>query len=115
MSLRLTPTFRERLADASRPLIGMWACSGSSVMAEVDAGSGLDWLLIDMEHAANSLEAVLVQLQVVAGYPICPVVRVPWNDQVAIKQVLDVGAQNIIVPMVSSADEARAFVTRKSA
>ncbi|WP_029146036.1 HpcH/HpaI aldolase family protein [Microbacterium luticocti] len=110
MSLRLSSTFRERLAEASRPLVGMWACSGSPLIAEVDAGSGLDWLLIDMEHSANSLESVLVQLQVVAAYPIAPVVRVPWGDTVAIKQVLDLGAQNLLVPMVSSADEARAAV-----
>nr|WP_274637738.1 HpcH/HpaI aldolase/citrate lyase family protein [Microbacterium bovistercoris] len=110
MSLRLTSTFRDRLAAASRPLIGMWACTGSPVLAEVDAGSGLDWLLIDMEHGPNSLQSVLVQLQVVAAYPIAPLVRVPANDTVAIKQVLDLGAQNIIVPMVASADEARAAV-----
>ncbi len=86
----------------------MWVCSGSATATEIAAGSGLDWLLIDMEHSALSLETVLVQLQVAAGYPVTPVVRVPWNDPVLIKQVLDAGAQNLIVPMVSSADEARA-------
>ncbi|WP_217183099.1 HpcH/HpaI aldolase/citrate lyase family protein [Streptomyces sp. AC495_CC817] len=110
MPLHLTPSFRERLADSDRALIGMWACSGSPIVTEVAAGSGLDWLLIDMEHSANSLESVLVQLQVAAAYPVAPVVRVPFNDAVAIKQVLDLGAQNLIVPMVSSADEARAAV-----
>ena len=110
MPIRLAPSFRERLAAADRALIGMWACSGSPVVTEVAAGSGLDWLLIDMEHAANSLESVLVQLQVAAAYPITPLVRVPWADAVAIKQVLDLGAQNLIVPMVSSADEAAAAV-----
>ena len=110
MPLHLTATFRDALAAASRPLIGMWACSGSPLLAEVDAGSGLDWLLIDMEHSANTLESTLLQLQVVAAYPIVPVVRVRFNDLVAIKQVLDLGAQNLIVPMVSTADEARAAV-----
>ncbi|AXL11528.1 2-dehydro-3-deoxyglucarate aldolase [Microbacterium foliorum] len=110
MPLHLSPSFRERLAAADRSLIGMWACSGSPLVTEVAAGSGLDWLLIDMEHSANSLESTLVQLQVVAAYPITPVVRVPSNDTVAIKQVLDLGAQNIIVPMVSSVEEARAAV-----
>lgn len=110
MPLRLDPSFREALAASARPLIGMWACSGSPLVTEVAAGSGLDWLLIDMEHSANTLESTLVQLQVVAAYPITPVVRVPSNDPVSIKQVLDLGAQNIIVPMVSSADEARVAV-----
>ncbi|KJQ56065.1 HpcH/HpaI aldolase family protein [Microbacterium sp. SA39] len=110
MPLRLEPSFRERLASSDRAFIGMWACSGSALVTEVAAGSGLDWLLIDMEHSANTLETVLLQLQVVAAYPIAPVVRVPSNDTVAIKQVLDLGAQNLIVPMVSSADEARSAV-----
>ncbi|MCJ1706599.1 aldolase/citrate lyase family protein [Microbacterium sp. VKM Ac-2923] len=110
MPLRLTPTFRAALASSGRPLAGMWVCSGSPVIAEIAAGSGLDWLLIDMEHSAVSLESVLVQLQVAAGYAITPVVRVPGNDPVVIKQVLDIGAQNLIVPMISSADEARAAV-----
>lgn len=110
MPLRLNPSFREALDASGRPLVGMWACTGSPLVTEIAAGSGLDWLLIDMEHSANSLESVQVQLQVVAGYPITPVVRVPSNDAVALKQVLDLGAQNVIVPMVSSADEARAAV-----
>ncbi len=110
MPLRLTPTFREALAASDRPLAGMWLCTGNPVVAEIAAGSGLDWLLIDMEHSATSIEQVLVQLQVAASYPITPVVRVPSNDAVTIKRVLDVGAQNLIVPMVSSAAEARAAV-----
>jgi len=110
MPLRLRPTFAAELAEASRGLAGMWVCSGSPVVAEICAGSGLDWLLIDMEHAANSLESVQVQLQVVAAYDITPVVRVPSGDAVMIKQVLDLGAQNLLIPMVSSAAEAQALV-----
>ena len=45
----------DALATATRPLAGMWVCSGSPVIAEICAGSGLDWLLIDMEHAPNGL------------------------------------------------------------
>jgi len=106
----LPPTLAARLAEADRPLAGMWVCSGSPVIAEICAGGGLDWLLIDMEHGPNGLESVLAQLQAVAAYPVTPVVRVPANDAVTLKQVLDLGAQNILVPMVSSADEARAAV-----
>jgi 4-hydroxy-2-oxoheptanedioate aldolase len=110
MPLRLTPTFRDRLADADRPLAGVWVCSGSPLVAEICAGSGLDWTLVDMEHAPNGLESVLAQLQAVAAYPITPVVRVPAADVVTIKQVLDLGAQNLLVPMVNSAAEAEAAV-----
>lgn len=110
MPLQLTPTFRAALAATDRPLAGMWVCSGSSLVAEICAGAGLDWLLIDMEHGPNGLESVLAQLQAVAGYPATPLVRVPVGDPVTIKQVLDLGAQNLLVPMVSGADEARALV-----
>ncbi|MBX9244124.1 HpcH/HpaI aldolase/citrate lyase family protein [Actinotalea ferrariae] len=112
MPLHLSPTFRDALAarPEGRPLVGMWVCSGSPVVAEICAGSGLDWLLVDMEHSPNGLESVLAQLQAVAAYPITPVVRVPSNDPVMLKQVLDLGAQNVLVPMVSSAAEARAAV-----
>ena len=81
----------------------MWVCTGSPLVAEICAGSGLDWLLVDMEHSPNGLESVLAQLQAVAAYPVTPVVRVPTGDVVTIKQVLDLGAQNLLVPMVSSA------------
>lgn len=110
MPLRLSPTFRAALAAADRPLAGMWVCSGSPLVAEICAGGGLDWLLVDMEHGPNGLGSVLAQLQAVAAYPVTPVVRVPANDEVVLKQVLDLGAQNVLVPMVSSADEARAAV-----
>jgi len=110
MPLSLKPTFRDRLAEASRPLAGMWINSGSPVMAELCAGSGLDWVIIDMEHGPNDLPSVLAQLQAVAAYPVTAMVRVPIGDAVIIKQVLDLGAQNLLVPMISSADEARAVV-----
>jgi 4-hydroxy-2-oxoheptanedioate aldolase len=110
MPLRLTPTFRDRLAAADRPLAGMWVCSGSPLVAEICAGAGLDWLLIDMEHSPNGLEGVLAQLQAVAAYPSTPLVRVPIGDTVTLKQVLDLGAQNVLVPMVTSAEQARDLV-----
>lgn len=110
MPLRLDPTFRDALEGAERPLIGMWLSTGSPLLAEICAGSGVDWLLIDMEHGPNTLTTVQQQLQVIAAYPVTTVVRVPVNDPVIIKQVLDAGAQNLIVPMVGSADEARAAV-----
>jgi 4-hydroxy-2-oxoheptanedioate aldolase len=108
MPVRLTlpPSFAAALAGRDRARIGMWVCSGSALVAEICAGSGLDWLLIDMEHAPNGVESVLAQLQAVAAYPIIPVVRVPANDPVVIKQVLDLGAQNVLVPMIASGAEA---------
>lgn len=109
-SLELPPTFAQRLADADRGLAGMWLCSGSMVNAEIAAGSGLDWILIDGEHAPLSLESIQTQLQILAAYPATPVVRVPVNNEVIIKQYLDLGAQNLLVPMVNSGEDAAAAV-----
>lgn len=110
MSLQLAETFAARLARSSGPLAGQWVCSGSPLVAEIIAGSGTPWVLIDMEHSPNGLESVLAQLQAVAAYDTTPMVRVPFGDHVVIKQVLDTGAQNILVPMVNTADEAKALV-----
>lgn len=102
-------TFKRRLA-AEEPQIGMWVASTSSYCAEICAGAGLDWLLIDTEHAPNDLRTVLAQLQAVHGYPVCPVVRPPIGDPVLLKQLLDVGAQNLLVPMVDTVEKAEELV-----
>ncbi|MFE4963791.1 aldolase/citrate lyase family protein [Streptomyces sp. NPDC056660] len=101
--------FATRLAS-DRPQIGMWVASGSPYVAEICAGGGLDWLLIDTEHAPNDLRTVLAQLQAVAAYPVEPVVRATAADPVLIKQLLDIGVRNLLVPMVDSAEEAEAVV-----
>ncbi|MEI5584980.1 MULTISPECIES: HpcH/HpaI aldolase/citrate lyase family protein [unclassified Agromyces] len=108
--LNLPETFAQRLAAAERPLVGLWVCSASPVMAEIVAGSGVDWVLIDGEHSPNGIESILAQLHAVSGYPVAPVVRVPIGDPVIIKQVLDLGAQNLLVPMVDSAAQAEELV-----
>lgn len=108
--MNLPETFAARIARSDRPLVGLWACSGSPVMAEIVAGSGVDWVLIDAEHSPNGLESILAQLYAVSAYPAAPVVRVPIGDPVVIKQVLDLGAQNLLVPMVDSAEEAAGLV-----
>ncbi|GAA5190938.1 4-hydroxy-2-oxoheptanedioate aldolase [Arthrobacter gyeryongensis] len=112
MPVRVEPdrTFREALAAADRPLAGMWVCSGSPLIAELCAGAGLDWLLIDAEHSPNGLESILAQLQAVRGYPVQAVVRPPVNDTVLLKQYLDLGVQDLLIPMVNSAAEAKAAV-----
>ena len=102
--------FKHALA-AGRPQIGLWSSLSSNYSVEVIAGAGFDWLLLDMEHSPNDLESLLAQLQAAAPYSTHPVVRVPWNDMVTIKRVLDIGAQSLLVPYISSAEEARAAVS----
>ncbi|HET7669865.1 MAG TPA: HpcH/HpaI aldolase/citrate lyase family protein [Burkholderiales bacterium] len=95
---------------AGKAQIGLWSSLSSNYSVEVTAGAGFDWLLLDMEHSPNDLESLLAQLQAAAPYATHPVVRVPWNDMVTMKRVLDVGAQSLLVPYVSTAEEARAAV-----
>ena len=102
--------FKKALA-AGKPQLGLWSTLSSNYSVEVIAGAGYDWLLLDMEHSPNDLESLLAQLQAAAPYLTHPVVRVPWNDMVAIKRVLDIGAQSILIPYVSSAAEAKAAVS----
>lgn len=106
---RRGPVWKQALA-ARRPQIGMWVASASPLLAEVCAGSGLDWLLIDSEHALNDLVTIAPQLQAVAPYPVTPVVRPPTGDPVQIKQLLDAGAEVLLIPMVESGAQAEQLV-----
>lgn len=106
----LPRTFTTHIADDNRPLVGMWISSGSPVAAEIAAGCGLDWVLIDGEHSPYSLETVTELLRATGAYPATPVVRIPVNDTTLIKQYLDLGAQNLMVPMVDTADQAEQAV-----
>src|SRR3954465_9758741 len=101
--------FKSALKSA-RPQIGLWSSLSSSYTVEVIAGAGFDWILLDSEHSPADLENLLGQLQAAAPYPSHPVVRVAWNDMVTMKRILDVGAQSLLIPYVSTADEARAAV-----
>ena len=101
----------KRALQAGRPQIGLWSSLSSNYTVEVIAGAGFDWILLDCEHSPNDLENLLTQLQAAAPYPAHAVVRVPWNDMVTIKRVLDIGAQSLLVPYVSTPLEARSAVS----
>jgi 4-hydroxy-2-oxoheptanedioate aldolase len=101
--------FKQALA-AGRTQIGLWCTLSHHYALEAVSSAGFDWLLLDCEHSPNDLESLLPQLQAVAAYPSHPVVRVPWNDPVNIKRVLDIGAQSLLIPMVDTPEQARAAV-----
>jgi 4-hydroxy-2-oxoheptanedioate aldolase len=101
----------KRALRAGAAQIGLWSSLSSNYTVEVIAGAGFDWILLDMEHSPNDLENLLTQLQAAAPYPTHSVVRVAWNDMVTIKRVLDIGAQSLLVPYVSTAEEAQAAVS----
>jgi 4-hydroxy-2-oxoheptanedioate aldolase len=92
------------------PMIGFWLSLASPYTAEIAGGAGFDWVLLDGEHGPNDIPLLLSQLQALAALPVAPVVRVPIGETWMIKQVLDIGAQSVLVPMVESAAEARQLV-----
>lgn len=92
------------------PQIGLWLGLADPYAAELCAGAGFDWLLIDAEHAPNDVRSVLAQLQALDAYPVRPVVRPPVGETHLIKQYLDLGVQTLVIPMVETAEQARALV-----
>ena len=102
-------SFKAALSDG-QTLFGCWLGLADAYAAELMGTAGFDWLVIDGEHAPNDLRSILAQLQALAGSSSHPVVRVPVGETWILKRVLDAGAQTVLVPMVDSAEQARALV-----
>jgi 4-hydroxy-2-oxoheptanedioate aldolase len=101
----------KRALREGRPQIGLWVGLADAYVAEALATAGFDWLLVDAEHAPNDLRSTLAQLQAIAPYPSHPIVRPPVGDTVLIKQLLDIGTQTLLIPMVESAEQAQRLVS----
>lgn len=86
--------------------LGIWSSLADSISVEILANTGMDWILLDTEHAPNELPMVFRQLQAIGGGSAHPIVRPPWNDTVMIKRYLDAGVQTLLIPMVQSEEEA---------
>ena len=96
----------KRALKSGKPQVGFWLSLGSAYSAEVVAGAGYDWLLLDGEQSPIETESALAMLQAVAAYRTSAVVRPAANDTVLIKRMLDLGAQTLLVPYVESAADA---------
>lgn len=104
--------FKHALA-ARQPQIGLWSSLPDPYCAELLAGAGFDWIMLDAEHTPSGPDSMQRRLQAVAAEherPASAVVRPPWNDAVLIKQYLDIGAQTLLLPFVQSRAEAEAAV-----
>ena len=101
-------TFKARLKTGDTQ-IGLWSGLGNASVAELAAGTGFDWIVIDGEHGPNRLLNILDQLRAIGG-DTAPVVRARDDNRAEIKQMLDAGAQTILVPMVESGDQAAEVV-----
>jgi 2-dehydro-3-deoxyglucarate aldolase len=97
-------------ASGAHPPVGTWISSACPLVAEAIGCAGFDWGVVDMEHSPLDVMGVVQMLQALSGTKMLPVVRVPWNDAVTVKRVLDAGAPTVMFPFVQSADEARLAV-----
>ena len=102
--------FKQALKER-RPQIGLWMGLAHATTAEICALADFDWLVIDGEHSPNDLRTIHEQLRVIAAYPgRHAVTRVPVGETALIKQVLDLGAQTLLVPMVDTPEQAAELV-----
>jgi 2-keto-3-deoxy-L-rhamnonate aldolase RhmA len=90
--------------------IGSWITIGSPVVAEIMARAGFDWLVVDMEHSAITLDIAQDLIRVIDLCGVPPLVRVGHNQPNLIKRVMDAGAHGVIVPMVNTREEAEQAV-----
>ena len=102
--------FRQRVL-ARETLLGTFLMMGSPVATELAARSGMDWVLIDLEHGLAGEADLLGMLHAVQGTGATPIVRVERTDRLRVGRALDIGALGIMAPQVSGADEARAFAS----
>jgi 2-keto-3-deoxy-L-rhamnonate aldolase RhmA len=101
--------FAERIR-AGEPLSAGWVSLGHPRVAEIVALAGYDFVIVDVEHTPMSLETLddVVRAIELRGVP--TVVRVPWNDPVELKRVLDIGVAGVMIPMVETAAAAEEAV-----
>lgn len=100
--------FKAAIASGQQQ-IGLWLSLADPYATELCATAGFQWLLIDGEHAPNDVRSMLSALQAAAAHASHPVVRVVQGDTALIKQVLDIGAKTVLVPMVDTAEQAAAM------
>ncbi len=101
--------FKAALAN-KQPQIGCWMCFGETIGAELMTTAHFDWLLVDGEHGPNDIRSITDQVRVVDQSKSHAVVRVPIGEDWVLKQVLDAGAQSVLVPMVDTGAQAEAIV-----
>lgn len=96
----------KRAITEGKSVFGLWVALASPHAAEICAGSGFDWILIDSEHGPNDIPLIAQQLAAAARHPAQSVVRLPVGETWMIKQALDIGAQTILIPMVDTPEQA---------
>jgi 4-hydroxy-2-oxoheptanedioate aldolase len=101
--------FKKALGQ-KKTLFGLWQGIPDTTVAEIGAGAGFDWLLIDAEHGPFDLSSIMAHLQAVEPYPVSAIVRPVEGSTALVKQLLDIGAQTLLIPMVDTAGQAEQIV-----
>lgn len=101
--------FKRRLRDGSKQP-GLWLTLESPTATEILAGTGYDWLLLDMEHTPVDPSQVAEHIRAARGGTAELAVRIPWNEPILVKRLLDAGVRTLMFPFVQSAAEAQAAV-----
>jgi 4-hydroxy-2-oxoheptanedioate aldolase len=101
--------FKQALKEG-RLQIGLWQALANPYTVEISADAGYDWLLLDAEHAPNDVPLLVAQLQAMKGSTSHPIIRPPVGETWIIKQLLDIGAQTLLIPMVESGTQAQQLV-----
>jgi len=102
-------SFKSRLTPG-RGGLGCWLQMFNPIAAEVIAQAGYDCVLIDLEHGPGWYLDMVPLIHAIQGKPCAPLVRVPSNDPVALKKVLDIGVAGVMVPSVDTKGQAEAVV-----
>ncbi|WP_341487839.1 aldolase/citrate lyase family protein [Pararhizobium sp. A13] len=95
---------------AGHVAFGCWVGGGSPTNAEILGHVGFDFLLVDHEHGVGETREIIDTLRAVETTPSPALVRIPWNDHVFLKRVLDAGVQSVMIPSVDTAEAALAAV-----
>lgn len=102
--------FKAALKDG-KVQIGCWLTLAEIVTAEIMGHAGYDWLVIDGEHGPNDIRSIRDQLMVLEPTPANAVVRLPIDETWMVKQALDAGAQNLLIPLIETAEQAEKMVS----
>ena len=100
---------KRRLLDGSN-IVPMWSQSGSATIVEAAVYAGWEFIMIDNEHGFAGLETTVHMIRAVESAGGDVALRVPWNDPVYLKRILDIGVQTLMIPMIANGEQAEAAV-----
>ena len=89
---------------------GIWSIIPSSMVTEIIASTGLDFVLLDMEHGGFNVDLINESVRSISGYQCSPIVRIPFIEQTLIQRLLDTGVHGIIAPQIKKKEDAKELI-----